>query len=304
MVVKRNILILHAAALGDFVLTWPLALALCRLHPQSRIIYVTHPSKGALATRFVGTETAGIDTGGWHTLHGSAPALPPETRQMIESSSAIYSFLHSPGDQVARNLAVVAPEADICCLDPQIPADYAGHITAFFQGQITSRPALYSTCAAMVQSISKRGVIGPRGRHKRILIHPGAGSAKKCWPVERFIEVANRLSDQKRNVAFVVGEVEADRFTAEQLGQLAAAAPLLRPQSYLELADEMLASHTLITNDNGPGHLAGVLGIGVISLFGPSNPTHFHPIGPRTHVLHNPDLDRITPDQVLACLVA
>ena len=41
MLPGRNILLFHAGALGDFVVTWPLALALARLHPQSRVFYVT-----------------------------------------------------------------------------------------------------------------------------------------------------------------------------------------------------------------------------------------------------------------------
>ena len=49
--IRRNVLIFHAGALGDFVLSWPLVMALGRLHPQSRIIVVTHASKGRLPGR-------------------------------------------------------------------------------------------------------------------------------------------------------------------------------------------------------------------------------------------------------------
>lgn len=45
----RNVLIFHAGALGDFVRSWPLGLALGRLYPQSRVIYITHRQKGQLA---------------------------------------------------------------------------------------------------------------------------------------------------------------------------------------------------------------------------------------------------------------
>src|SRR5438067_1389585 len=48
---RRNVLIFHSGAMGDFILTWPLALALGRLFPQSRIFYVTHRQKGLLAER-------------------------------------------------------------------------------------------------------------------------------------------------------------------------------------------------------------------------------------------------------------
>src|SRR6185295_7543783 len=51
MALRRNILIFHQAALGDFIVTWPLAMALSRIMPQSRVIYVTHSQKGKLAER-------------------------------------------------------------------------------------------------------------------------------------------------------------------------------------------------------------------------------------------------------------
>src|SRR3954447_15525374 len=76
-VLRRNVLILHAGALGDFVLAWPLMMALARLHPQSRIIVVSQHSKGALAEATLGVESADVESG-WHALY-SADAAPVET---------------------------------------------------------------------------------------------------------------------------------------------------------------------------------------------------------------------------------
>src|SRR5438552_19183677 len=73
----RNILLFHAGALGDFVLTWPLALALARLHPQSRLFYVTQRGKGALAERVLRVESADSDAG-WHPLFAAGASGPGE----------------------------------------------------------------------------------------------------------------------------------------------------------------------------------------------------------------------------------
>src|SRR5688500_10724765 len=64
---RRNVLIFHAGALGDFVLSWPLALALGRLYPQSRVIYVTAGQKGALAERVLRVDSTDIESG-WHEI--------------------------------------------------------------------------------------------------------------------------------------------------------------------------------------------------------------------------------------------
>src|SRR3982074_1768604 len=66
MLARRNVLIFHLGALGDFLLTWPVALALGRLHPQSRIFYVTHAGKGRLAEQVLRIEAADIESG-WHS---------------------------------------------------------------------------------------------------------------------------------------------------------------------------------------------------------------------------------------------
>ena len=64
---RRNVLIFHSGALGDFILTWPLALALGRLFPQSRVFYVTARQKGLLAERVLRVESVDVETG-WHHL--------------------------------------------------------------------------------------------------------------------------------------------------------------------------------------------------------------------------------------------
>src|SRR5947207_8441506 len=73
--IRRHVLIFHQAALGDFVVTWPIAVALGRMFPQSRISYVTHASKGQLASRVIGVESMDVEQG-WHLLHAENASLP------------------------------------------------------------------------------------------------------------------------------------------------------------------------------------------------------------------------------------
>src|SRR3954470_3956038 len=99
---RRNLLIFHAGALGDFVLSWPLALALGRVYAQSRIIYVTHTQKGALAERVLRLESTDLE-GGWHVLFSEgAAALPPRAAAMLGGAHAVYSFLGSSPAWVAN----------------------------------------------------------------------------------------------------------------------------------------------------------------------------------------------------------
>ena len=116
---RRNVLILHAGALGDFVLAWPLILALGRLHPQSRIIVVTHASKGALAEAALRVESADIEQG-WHSLF-AADATPSENvAKMLGAAHSVYSFLSRDGDVTTANLRRIAgAEAKVVTVSPR-----------------------------------------------------------------------------------------------------------------------------------------------------------------------------------------
>src|SRR5947209_19642308 len=96
MLPRRNVLIFHSGALGDFILTWPLAVALGRLLPQSRIFYVTHSQKGKLAEKVLGVESVDVETG-WHHLFAEpplgaqgSPALPPTAAHLLGGAQWVF----------------------------------------------------------------------------------------------------------------------------------------------------------------------------------------------------------------------
>src|SRR5689334_6765619 len=105
MPLRRNVLIFHQAALGDFIVTWPLAVAMGRMFPQSRIIYVTHSSKGKLAEKVLGVESVDAEAG-WHRLFvdDAAVDLPESCERVLSAAHTIVSFVSSPNDTWERNV--------------------------------------------------------------------------------------------------------------------------------------------------------------------------------------------------------
>src|SRR6202035_252080 len=115
MLPRRNVLIFHLGALGDFVLTWPLALALGRIYPQSRVFYITHQQKGALAERVLRIDAADIEAG-WHHLFTpslAADALPAPAAKLLASAHSVFSFLSNGQDDWSENVRRLAPEAEL-----------------------------------------------------------------------------------------------------------------------------------------------------------------------------------------------
>lgn len=293
---RRNVLIFHVGALGDFVLTWPLAMALGRLHPQSRIIVITHGSKGALAERALHVESHDIEHG-WQGLFAASSDLPDRPARMLASAHAVYTFLDA---QDAFNKH--SPAALLVSLRPNPPADYPNHASQHVCEQLTAQPALKSAVEQMTRSVNTRGIGTGRSHDGDVVIHPGSGSRDKCWPTELFVKVIERLKRKKKDIRVIIGEVEQERFSQSQIATLeqAAGAPVRRPATYVDLFNELRTASLFLGNDSGPSHLAGVMGLPTVALFGPTDPAVWRPMGPKVRVLHKPKLEKITVDEVMA----
>jgi ADP-heptose:LPS heptosyltransferase len=134
-----------------------------------------------------------------------------------------------------------------------------------------------------------------------IVIHPGSGAPRKCWPAERFVELAERLRADGRAVRFVLGEVEREQWPTDRIDRLSAVAELAQPKSYSELYTLIASARAFIGNDTGPTHLAGICGVPTVAIFG-SDPTRWAPIGPRVTVVHRDGIETIATEDVYSVL--
>src|SRR5271156_5593171 len=177
----RNILIFHSGALGDFVQTWPLGLALGRLYPQSRVIYVTQRQKGLLAEKVVRLEFMDVESG-WHHLFGDAGRLPETCRAKLTGAHSVCTFIAKPGDAWSAAVAAIAPAAKIVF----VQSGSAQQMTE----SLSDVPVVASALGQILTSISQRSAAGFGGRAEGpIAIHPGAGAQQKRWPIDRYLDL-------------------------------------------------------------------------------------------------------------------
>jgi ADP-heptose:LPS heptosyltransferase len=107
----------------------------------------------------------------------------------------------------------------------------------------------------------------------------------KRWPLDRFLALADALAEQGDTPApLLAGEVEAERFTAGERADFAAAGGNILTDLGA-LADELAAATLVVGNDSGPAHLSAQLGVPTLALFGPTDPDVWSPIGPHVRVL-------------------
>lgn len=105
----------------------------------------------------------------------------------------------------------------------------------------------------------------PAGRFA--VIHPGSGSPRKCWPVDRFLAVAAALSGRGIGGLVVTGLAEGRLEPALRTAPLPAGWTW-RPNPPLpDLAAWLAEAGVYLGNDSGVTHLAAACGTRTVALF-------------------------------------
>lgn len=286
MNLRRYILIFHQAALGDFVMTWPLAMALGRVFAQSRVMYVTGSEKGALAENVIGVEHVSADAG-WHLLHSAAEIKDDRILRMLAGTQCAVLFAEKDEETFVSNVRKYAgAEVPLIHIRPNPPAGV--HVAAHQLAQLAGHGKIDGYVEQMQSLIRSSGLASaaPPADASAVVIHPGSGSPAKTWPIEQFVEAARTLREIGRPVSVVLGEVERERWPAEARAKLAAVAEVIEPKDLVGLKNTLARFGTYLGNDSGPTHLAAMLGLKTVAMFGPaSSPEQWQPIGPRVTVL-------------------
>jgi ADP-heptose:LPS heptosyltransferase len=137
----------------------------------------------------------------------------------------------------------------------------------------------------------------------------GSREARKNWPLDRFITLAEGLAESGFVPVLLLGPQESD--CARELRYAASHLPLvdfMRFPTELNRLDAAIALAgrltVVVANDSGMGHLFGAAGRPVVSLFGPTDPRRWAPFAPIQRTLRAQDfgghaMELIQPEAVL-----
>lgn len=124
----------------------------------------------------------------------------------------------------------------------------------------------------------------------RIAVCPGAeyGPAKR-WLPERYAEVMRSVDEEYEADWFLVGTAKdwpvADDI--EKRASLATVKNVCGTTTLRGLIDLLKSCHVLVTNDTGTMHLAALIGLRTVSIFGSTEPLLTGPLGPGHVVLRH-----------------
>jgi len=148
-----------------------------------------------------------------------------------------------------------------------------------WQGTLEAPPAARALAAARLPD-------GPR----YVGIAVGSREARKNWPLERYIALAQSMAATGLTPAFLIGPQER-----EWLERLRSAVPsalfpeaepvdpslgIARLEFAIALCQRLSAA---VANDSGIGHLLGAVGTPLVSLFGPTDAARWAPFSASEH---------------------
>lgn len=284
--------VLRGGALGDFILTLP-AIAALRQTGGGGMLVIGDPRRAALAapSGIVDPESAA-----WSRLFaGRGPE--PSLRRRFAGCRRLLAYIaggESAAPGLVEGLRQLAERVVVA--DPR-PRDgeavhVANHLVRPLAGFGVRPPA--DPVPRVVRSPGDR-------RRGPVVVHPGSGGSLKCWPAPRFAAVLDWLHSRRVPALVLWGpaeharSAELDRFLPRRR---------LSPAGPVELAEALAGARLYVGNDSGPGHLAAAVGTPTISLFGPTDPRVWRPLGPRARVITSPDgpMESLALEEVLAVL--
>ena len=284
--------VLRGGALGDFVLTLP-AIAALRQTGGGGMLVIGDPSRAALAAPAV---TVDSESGAWSRLFAGRPPEPALSRRFAGCRRLLAYIAggEAAAPQLVDGLRRLADR--VVAADPLPLEGEAVHITRH-----------------LVRPLAGFGIRPPADPEPRIdlprrdrrrgpvVVHPGSGGPSTCWPVSRFAAVLEWL--RRRRVPAVVLWGPAEEARSAELDRLLPP-ERLSPASPVELAEALAGARLYVGNDSGPGHLAAAVGTPTISLFGPTDPRVWRPLGPRSRVIAAPDgpMESLALEEVLAAV--
>jgi len=105
-----------------------------------------------------------------------------------------------------------------------------------------------------------------------IVFQPGAGLPERCWPVDKFAELADRLMKEIDAQIIVHCGPNEDHLGERIRREVSKPVIIARRLTLQELGGLLSLCNLLVSNDTGPMHLAAAIGTPVVAVFGSTDP--------------------------------
>nr|WP_312562832.1 lipopolysaccharide heptosyltransferase II [Anaerospora sp.] len=292
----KNILIVKLSAIGDVIHALPVAHALKQEYPQARITWVVEkPAYDLLTNNPAIDEIILFDKPKFKSFAGLLKYSPEFADKLKMRQFDLALDLQG----LFKSAAIVALSGAKQRVGYCNMRELSGWVSrpvcgAYSKGHVVERyldVARFLGCEVKTATFTVNNTPGeeingaaiaaqaglPAG-HPYVILAPGTNWPSKCWPVERFSQLAAALKGS--GILSVITGAANDRSLALAIRNVCPEAIDLTGQTTLkELAFLMKGACCFIGGDTGPMHLAAAMQTPVIALFGPTDPARNGPYG-------------------------
>jgi len=289
-----NIVMTCPFKLGDALLTFPILEALRARHTNVHITFVGNPAVLPLAQAWHIAEEVHEFDKHWRKLFSENIVRRSHRRNLLQQTDLALGWPTNAGSMAKQNL-LNAGAKKVIIFEP--PDDAKTHVVEHLAKLVGEQPIKPESIV-----LPNTGSSGFHLYNPPIALHPGCAEYRR-WPASSFSALIDSLLSLRHTILLLGGPTEAELLKTVQ--QHLSTSPekelltVLNNAPFLEVAQHLKQCGCFVGHDTGTSHLAGLLGIPTLVLFGPSNPFLWRPLGPTVEVIQQEPLAQLSVDIVL-----
>lgn len=299
----QRILLFRLERIGDLVMVLPAIADVRAAAPHAEIDLVVGSWNAEIARSIRGLNRVHPLDAAWLARGAGGATLPALLRTAAQWRQARYDVALNFEPDVRSNLILAMSGARWTAgyrsagggavLDQALDYQPSAHTTDNARRLVASvfRVPAETHGASLLEIPEKNrneaaGILRDR-RSPLVAMHVSGGRPVKQWDPARFAAVGRALADT-RGATVVLTGAASDRALIDQVKSAVPEDRVIDAtvaSGLLTVGAILARCELMITGDTGPMHIAAAMGVPIVAVFGPSDPTRYGPRGPRDRVV-------------------
>lgn len=303
---QRTILVIHPGGLGDVLLSIGAMAVMRSAFPQHKMILLAGSNVGHLLGQCgVIDQSLPIESSQLSVLLSGRAQISDMQQDLFRRCDLVIGWLSDHDGSLRRTLQ----EFGIPRVILQSPADAGCHhqserFVQVLKGELPD-DANPSVRLRLPDQLLQAGMealraVGIEQTVPLIVCHPGSGSRHKCVQADTWGTLIRGCRARQLMPVVVLGPAD-EQAEAAILAQSLPELPILRPRSVTMLAAILVQAQRYIGHDSGVTHLAALLGVPTVAMFGPTDEQRWAPRGVHVTVVRGGRCACVDWDAVRAC---
>jgi heptosyltransferase-1 len=279
---EPKFLVVRLGSLGDIVHAFPAVAALRETFPDGKIVWLTHPRwRELVAAVEITNEIWEVETRSLSSITKARKKISEEDFSAAIDYQGLWKSAALPFlARIPRRIGFSSTSVR----EFGVPLLYTERVQ-IRSAHVADRNGELSLRAGAVKPVGKFSLIVPpeaknavrdmlraKGVQEYVVLSPGGGWLSKCWPAERFGELALRLQRDTGVRSLINYGPGEEHLVDRVLAASGDAAPVPYSGSFGQLMAVLQSARCVVAGDTGPMHLADALGAKVVAIFGPTDP--------------------------------